>query len=176
MPSTRFLERIPHDPDCVLALVTDVERYPDFVPGMSALRISKRLPDGFEAEAVIAYKNIRESFSSRIKIDDATRTVTVTKAEKGGPVKALLNRWQFHTLPDGTTLVDFRIDVRLMFPLETLLRQKFDKAKYAIRDVFVQQALDHCDVKTVSKSTNLKDEVIALGLDPRDIYQAPPNV
>ncbi len=144
MPSTSFLERIPHDPDCVLGLVTDVERYPDFVPGMAALRITKRLDDGFEAEAVIAYKNIRETFGSRIKIDEVTRIVTVTKAERGGPVKELLNRWQFHELSDGTTLVDFQINVRLMFPLESLLKQKFDKVKTAVRDVFVQQALDNC--------------------------------
>ena len=145
MPATDFLERIPHAPDCVMRLITDVERYPDFVPAMSALRKTKELPDGFEAEAMIAYKGIRETFASRITVDEAARTVVVEKAQRGGPVKSLHNRWQLHALSDGSTLVDFHIDVRLMFPLESLLRQKFDEAKTVIRNVFVQQALDNCE-------------------------------
>ena len=145
MPATDFLERIPHAPDCVMGLVTDVERYPDFVPAMTALRKTKDLPDGFEAEAMIAYKGIRETFGSRVTIDQAARTVRVEKAQRGGPVKSLHNSWRFHELSDGSTLVDFHVDVRLVFPLEGLLRQKFDKAKTVIRNVFVQQALDHCE-------------------------------
>ena len=145
MPAADFLERIPHAPDCVMKLVTDVERYPEFIPAMAALRKTRDLPDGFEAEAMIAYKGIRETFASRITTDPVARTVTVEKAQRGGPVKSLHNRWQFHELSDGSTLVDFHVDVRLVFPLESLLRQKFNEAKTVIRNVFVQQALDNCE-------------------------------
>ena len=145
MPATSFAERIPYAPDCVMGLVTDVERYPDFVPAMAALRKTRDLPDGFEAEAMISYKGIRESFASRVTIDHAARTVTVEKAQRGGPVKALRNSWTFHALSDGSTLVDFHVEVRLVFPLESLLRQKFDQAKIMIRDVFVEQAQTHCE-------------------------------
>ena len=163
MPATDFLERIPHAPDCVMGLVTDVERYPDFVPAMAALRKTRDLPDGFEAEAIIAYKSIRESFASRVTVDEAARTVTVEKAQRGGPVKSLHNRWQFHELSDGSTLVDFHVDVRLMFPLESLLRAKFDQAKTVIRNVFVQQALDHCErVGTLLPRETLLAEVSAI--------------
>ncbi|MEM9600197.1 MAG: SRPBCC family protein [Pseudomonadota bacterium] len=175
MPSTRFLERVPHCPDCVMTLVTDVERYPDFIPAMSALRKTKDLPDGFEAEAVINFKGIVEAFASRITIDPDARIVLVEKARSGGPVKKLHNRWKFHELPDGSTLVDFEVDVRLMFPLEGLLRQKFDKAKGVIRDVFVEQALEHCDPIENAEPLILSDEVARLGLDQRLIY-APPRV
>ena len=145
MPATHFVERIPFAPDCVMGLVTDVERYPDFVPAMTALRKTRDLPDGFEAEAMIAYKGIRESFASRVTIDQDARTVMVEKAQKGGPVKSLHNRWRFYELSDGSTLVDFHVDVRLVFPLESLLRQKFDSAKVVIRNVFVAEAEKHCE-------------------------------
>ncbi len=162
MPSANFLEWVPHAPDCVMSLVTDVEHYPDFIPAMTALRKTKDLPDGFEAEAMINYKGIAEIFSSRVKIDQEQRLVTVEKARKGGPVKKLHNRWQFHELSDGSTLVDFQVEVRLAFPLEALLKQKFDKARTVIKDVFIEQAAGHCvviasggDVDLVAEATHL---------------------
>ncbi|MGB6229987.1 MAG: SRPBCC family protein [Litorimonas sp.] len=169
MPSTSFLERIPHAPDCVMSLVTDVERYPDFIPAMAALRKTRDLPDGFEAEAVISYKGISETFGSRVKLDPDARTVSVVKSQRGGPVKSLNNRWAFHELSDGSTLVDFHVDVRLVFPLEGLLRQKFDKAKTVIRDVFIGQAEAHCPRVGLSRDKiDLSAEMAALGLESRD--------
>lgn len=157
-----------------MELVTDVERYPDFVPAMTALRKTKDLPDGFEAEAMINFKGISETFASRITMDPDARIVLVEKAQKGGPVKALQNRWKFHELSDGSTLVDFSVEVRLMFPLESLLRQKFDKAKTVIRNVFVQQAMDHCE-GAGEAGLILTDEVVKLGLNP-DLIYVPPHV
>jgi coenzyme Q-binding protein COQ10 len=173
MPSTRFLERVPHCPDCVMSLVTNVERYPDFIPAMTALRKTKDLDDGFEAEAMINFKGVTETFASRITIDEDARTVTVQKAQRGGPVKALQNHWHFYELSDGSTLIDFEVEVRLMFPLESLLRQKFDKARAVIRNVFVQQALDNCETLSDEPELNIEAEVKKLGLDSRLLYDSP---
>lgn len=167
MPATNFLERVPHAPDCVMDLVTNVERYPDFIPAMSALRKTRDLPDGFEAEALINYKGIAEAFASRVTIDRDQRIVTAKKTQRGGPVKTLDNRWQFHELSDGTTLVDFYVEVRLVFPLEGLLRQKFDKAKVVIRDVFFEQAREHCALVEEKTSIDLQAEAAKLGLSSR---------
>ena len=167
MPSTQFLQHVPHDPDCVMSLVTDVERYPDFIPAMAALRKTKSLSDGFEAEAMINFKGIAETFSSKVTIDPEARTLLVTKSRRGGAVKSLDNRWKFHAMPDGSTLVDFFVDVRLVFPLEGLLRQKFDKARIVIRDVFVQQAKDHCPVVGDASQLDLMAEATRLGLSNR---------
>lgn len=164
MPSTSFVTHVPHAPECVMDLVIDVERYPDFIPAMTALRKTRDLPNGFEAEAVIAYKGIRESFSSRAVVDHEARTILVEKSERGGPVKSLNNRWKLHELSDGSTLVDFSVDVRLVFPLEALLRQKFDEAKHVIRNVFVEQAKAHCTL--IESDMDLRAE--AYGLDLHD--------
>lgn len=156
-----------------MGLVTNVERYPDFIPAMTALRKTKDLSDGFEAEAMINFKGVSETFASRVTIDKVARTVSVEKAKKGGPVKALRNNWRFYELSDGSTLIDFDVEVRLMFPLESLLRQKFDKAKTLIRDVFVEQAKDNCDVLPHAPKIDLVAEVTALGLDPNAIFRMP---
>ncbi|MEM7728744.1 MAG: SRPBCC family protein [Pseudomonadota bacterium] len=167
MPSTHFVQHVPHAPDCVMSLVTDVERYPDFIPAMGALRKTRDLPDGFEAEALINFKGIAETFASRVTIDPEARTVVATKMRKGGPVKSLENRWQFHALRDGSTLVDFHVDVRLVFPLESLLRQKFDKAKTVIREVFIEQARAHCEPVGDGSKLDLVAEATRLGLASR---------
>lgn len=127
-------------------LVVDVERYPSFIPAMTALRKTRDLPNGFEAEAIISYKSIRESFASRVTLDRDQRTILAEKSQRGGTVKSLNNRWKFHELPDGSTFVDFNVDVRLVFPLESLLRQKFDEAKLVIKDVFLEQARENCEL------------------------------
>jgi coenzyme Q-binding protein COQ10 len=150
-----------------MALVTDVERYPDFIPVMTALRKTRDLPDGFEAEAMVNFKGIAETFDSRIIMDPDKRSVVVSKARKGGPVKTLENRWRFHELSDGSTLVDFYVDVRLAFPLETLLRQKFDKAKTVIRELFIAQAAENCAIVGDAKTLDLMVEAQQLGLADR---------
>lgn len=150
-----------------MSLVSDVERYPDFIPAMSALRKTKDLPDGFEAEAMINYKGIAETFASRVKTDAEQRIIVVEKSRKGGPVKKLYNRWQFHELSDGSTLVDFQVEVRLVFPLETLLKQKFDEARTVIKDIFVEQAAEHCEIVAPGGDVDLVAEAARLDLSHR---------
>ena len=55
-------------------LVADVERYPEFVPLCSALRVRNRTPgevgtETLVADMTVAYKLIRETFVSRVTLD-----------------------------------------------------------------------------------------------------------
>jgi len=101
MPSASFTRHICHDADELLEMVANVEDYPTFINLISALRITKKIDDqNFEAEAVVAYKMIRESFKSLIHIDREKKFIRVTKAEKGGAVKTLENTWKFHPLEE----------------------------------------------------------------------------
>ena len=69
MPSTAFTRHICHDADELLEMVADVENYPEFITLISALRITKKVSDtDFEAEAIVSYKMLRESFRSIIHI------------------------------------------------------------------------------------------------------------
>ena len=98
--------------------------------------------DRFEAEAVVAFKFLSETFRSVVDVERGARKITVAKADKGGAVKSLSNNWTFHELSDGSTLVDFDVDVRLKaFPLEMIAREKFDKVADKIMAMFI----DHAD-------------------------------
>ena len=169
MPQAALLQHVPHAPEDVLALVAGVERYPDFISLISATRITKRLPSGegveiFEADAVIAYKFISETFGSLVSVDNNARTISVTKSNRGGAVKSLSNNWVFHALSDGSTLVDFDVDVRLKsFPLEMLAREKFDKVAQKIMSYFIDYAGKTLPV-IGDDMINIPAEVRALGL------------
>ena len=170
MPSTRIIRRIRHDDAALFALVADVENYPDFIDLISALRITKQVSETeFEAEAIVAYKMLRESFLSKVVIDPTTKRIEVTKAEKGGAVKSLLNTWAFYPLEDGSTLVDVFVEVRLKArPLEFLLREKFGKAAIHVMNLFetrAGQTLPHIGAAEYVFSA----EAARLGL-PRDAF------
>ena len=165
MPSASFTRRVAHNPDELLDMVADVEKYPEFISLVAALRVTNRKSEAeYEAEAVIAYKMLRESFRSDIKVDRAARTIHVTKAQKGGAVKALENRWVFHPLPDGTTLIEFFVDVSLaLAPLNFLVREKMSKASDVIMGAFEARAAQVCDA-VQSKGLDLAAEHKRLGL------------
>jgi len=166
MPKAHFMRRIRNRPEDLFDLVSNVENYPEFINLISALRVTKTLSDTeFEAEAIVAYKMISETFRSHIFADRQALKISVKKAEKGGAVKSLLNSWSFHPLKDGSTLVDVIVDVRLKaMPLEFLLREKFNKASVHVVSVFEKRA--SLDFETVgSEDYDCRPEIQALGLD-----------
>ena len=146
-------------------MVADVENYPQFISLISALRITKKISEtDFEAEAIVSYKMLRESFRSLIHIDRETKFIRVTKAEKGGAVKTLENTWKFHTLSDGTTAVEFFIEVSLKaFPLNILIQEKMQKASDVIMSAFERRAADVCK-PIESGGLDLSAEYARLGL------------
>jgi len=166
MPSTQFTKHIKHAPDELLAMVSNVEEYPKFINLISNLRVTKQISDtDFEAEAIVAYKAIRQTFKSLIHVDKEKGFIRVTKAEKGGAVKNLENRWTFHELSDGTTLVDFYVDVTLKaFPLNMLIRDKFQKASVDIMNSFEKRAGEVCSPVECSALLDLAKEKSRLGL------------
>ncbi|WP_026940607.1 type II toxin-antitoxin system RatA family toxin [Hellea balneolensis] len=165
MPTASFTRHICHDADELLEMVANVEDYPTFINLISALRITKKISEtDFEAEAIVAYKMIRESFKSLIHIERDKKFIRVTKAEKGGAVKTLENTWKFHPLSDGTTAVEFFVDVSLKaFPLNMLIRDKMDKASDVIMDAFTARAKQICK-PVKSDGLDLTAEYKRLGL------------
>lgn len=170
MPKTHIIRRIRCSPEDLFGFVADVEGYPDFINLISALRITKKLSETeFEAEAIVAYKMISETFRSHIVADPDALRIEVKKAEKGGAVKSLVNSWKFYPLKDGSTLIDVVVEVRLKaMPLEFLLRDKFSKVSIHIISAFERRASQ--TLPSVGEADyDFQAEVKALGLDPEKI-------
>ena len=105
-------------------LVSDVERYPQFVPLCRTLRVRKRIPEpeGIEiliADMTVAYKLVRESFMSRVTLDRPNLQILVEYLE--GPFSQLENRWAFHPVDDRSCQVNFFISYEFRSRLLGLL-------------------------------------------------------
>jgi coenzyme Q-binding protein COQ10 len=113
MPSFSTRRRVNHDAAQMFDLVADVENYPQFVPLCQALRVRSRTSKGEGVEVVVAdmtvaYKLIRETFTSRVTLDRNERTIFVEYLS--GPFSRMHNRWSFTPQGDNACDVEFYLD------------------------------------------------------------------
>ena len=143
MPSFRTTRRVPHTPEKMFALVADVERYPEFLPLCTGLRVLRRQDeeDGREllvAEMSVGYKAISERFTTKVALDREKRDIHVSYVN--GPFKYLENRWEFR--PDGEgCAVHFAIDYEFRsMALGLVMGAMFDRAFRRFTDAFESRA------------------------------------
>src|SRR4051812_1686418 len=113
MPSFSTKRRVNHDAAQMFDLVADVEKYPQFVPLCSKLRIRSRAAKGegvevVVAEMTVAYKLIRETFTSRVTLDRPSFGILVEYLD--GPFSRMENRWVFRPTGERSCEVEFFID------------------------------------------------------------------
>src|SRR5690349_5513272 len=82
MPQFRTKRRVAHSAGDMFDLVADMERYPEFVPLCQSLRVRehKSREDGVEivlAQMTVAYRLVRETFTTRVTLDRANLTIGV---------------------------------------------------------------------------------------------------
>jgi len=104
MPQFSTRRRVKHSAADMFDLVADIERYPEFVPLCRSMQVRRRthLADReiVVAEMTVAYKLIRESFTSRVTLDRGRQTILVEYLD--GPFSRMENRWTFRPV-DGRT-------------------------------------------------------------------------
>jgi coenzyme Q-binding protein COQ10 len=110
MPQFTTKRRVRHAAADMFALVADVERYPEFVPFCRSLKVRRRGQDerGRETivcEMTIAYKLIRETFTTKVTLDKAALAIIVDYLS--GPFRKLENRWSFRDAGDRACEVEF---------------------------------------------------------------------
>jgi coenzyme Q-binding protein COQ10 len=139
MPTHTETRELPYTPDQMFDLVSDIARYPEFLPWCSKARIIRREGDAILAELTIGYKLFREKFTSRVNLDREKHTINV--AYVSGPMKYLRNEWQFHKLPKKSTRVDFFVHFEFSNPiLSGLMNMFFDVAFRQMVSAFEKRA------------------------------------
>jgi coenzyme Q-binding protein COQ10 len=112
MPQFSTTRRVKHSATDMFDLVADVERYPQFVPLCRSLAVRKRTTDSagrdvIVADMTVAYKLVRETFTSRVTLDRPKFEILVEYLE--GPFERMNNRWSFRATGEGTCDVEFFI-------------------------------------------------------------------
>jgi coenzyme Q-binding protein COQ10 len=144
MPSFRTTRRVNHAAGDMFDLVADVERYPQFVPLCRRLIVRKRSPaeEGREvlvADMTVAYKLIRETFTSRVTLDKPKLEILVEYLN--GPFRSLENRWRFRA--EGEQSCEIEFDIHYEFRSRTLgmlMGTVFDAAFRRFAEAFEQRA------------------------------------
>ena len=144
MPQFTTTRRLRHSAADMFDLVADVERYPEFVPLCSSLKVRRRI-EGSEgvlilvADMTVAYKLIHESFVSRVTLDRPNLQILVEYLE--GPFSHLENRWTFRPTGERTCEVRFFISYEFRSRmLGLLLGSMFDLAFRRFAAAFEQRA------------------------------------
>jgi coenzyme Q-binding protein COQ10 len=145
VPSFRSERRVRHKAGQMFDLVADCERYPEFVPLCTGLRVRSRRPDGQGRETLIVdmsvgYKMIRETFTSRVVLDKPRLRVVVEYID--GPFSRMENIWTFRDEPQcARSIVTFFIDYEFRSrTLGALMGSMFDGAFRKFAQAFEQRA------------------------------------
>jgi coenzyme Q-binding protein COQ10 len=144
---------VPYTVDQMYAVVADMERYPDFLPWCTGLKILKRGHDGnleiVLAEMSAAYHGIAERYTSRVTLDHRGGMIEAKHVE--GPFKKLDTRWRFVPLPQGCE-VHFLIDFSFGNPLlSAVAGVAFGFVSARMAEAFIHRADDL--YRSVSVST-----------------------
>src|SRR6202012_4836196 len=110
MPQFSTKRRVRHSAADMFDLVADVEHYPEFVPLCRSLNVRLRTRDSAGREVIVAdmtvaYKLVRESFTSRVTLDPSKLEILVEYLE--GPFQKMNNRWSFRPAGNDSSDVEF---------------------------------------------------------------------
>jgi coenzyme Q-binding protein COQ10 len=113
MPQFSTKRRVRHSASDMFDLVADVERYPEFVPMCSAMHVRSQTDKGegisvMVASMTVAYKMIRQSFTSRATLDRPRLKILVEYLD--GPFRHMQNRWVFRPAGEHACEVEFFIE------------------------------------------------------------------
>jgi coenzyme Q-binding protein COQ10 len=137
-----FLERhVPHLPERMFDLVSDLETYPRFVPNCSEMQVKR--DSGAEGDVRFAKMTIKvgpltQSYTSRVVADRKAMTISAKAVD--GPFSYLDSKWTFEKEGEGTR-VRFDIDFKISNPVIALAAEPAFAAKQdEIIDAFVDEA------------------------------------
>jgi coenzyme Q-binding protein COQ10 len=148
---------VAHSADDMYALVSRVEEYPQFLPLVEALNVTRR-EEVEDKQVLIAtmqvgYKLIRERFTTKVTLDRPGRTIFVEYLD--GPFSFLENRWRFLARGDGGCDVDFYIAYAFRSRMfERVVGGLFDKAVRKYTDAFEARADKVYGVKTTALASH----------------------
>lgn len=144
MPQFSTRRRVRHAATEMFDLVADVGKYPQFVPLCSALAVKNRVENDegvtvLVADMTVAYKIIRETFTSRVSLERPNLKIIVEYLN--GPFKRMQNHWTFHPVGDHACDVEFFIDYEFKSrALAMLMGAMFDAAFRRFAVAFEQRA------------------------------------
>ncbi len=130
-----------YSPEEMFRLVTDVARYPEFLPWCDHARVLEDTPEGMVAEIGLRISGLQQAFTTRNTHVD-NREVRMALVD--GPFSKLTGGWHFHPVGDGSQRA-CKVELTLQYgfssaALSALVGPVFDKIAGSLVDAFIQRA------------------------------------
>ena len=130
-----------YSPEEMYALVTDVEKYPQFLPWCDRAVVLHRDEGGVTAEVGIAFGGIHQSFTTRNTHAEPSQ---VGMALVKGPFSQLDGQWNFLPVGDGSQRA-CKVELSLRYGFDSAILARlvgpvFDKIAATLVDAFVKRA------------------------------------
>ncbi len=136
MTKVNFERVLPFEATKLFEMVGDVDKYPDYIPWITSMRVTNRttVSEGvtrFDAEAGVGFKFLSERFSTRVTRNEGARTIDIHLLK--GPFKTLICQWKFEDADwmgkPGGCRASLVMDFEFKNPFLTgFLKANFDKA------------------------------------------------
>ena len=140
----RFFERhVPHLPQRMFEIVSDLSDYPRFIPNCKAMEVrpdpAANGADVRLAKMTLYFGPITQAYTSRVTIDPMAMTIRAKAVD--GPFAYLDSVWNFE--PEGMgTRVRFEIDFKISNPFISAIAEPAFAAK---QDEIMQAFADEAD-------------------------------
>ncbi len=135
MHRTSLVARLP---PVLYRLVTDVERYPEFVPGCTAARMLERGTSEIVAHLAVRRGPLRTAFTTRNRLEP-DRRVSMELVE--GPFQVLEGCWEFAPVASNGCRIDLRLRFQFAIALKSALFEPlFEQAQADLVRAFVARA------------------------------------
>lgn len=122
MPRHHEKRVLPYSAAQMFALVSDIERYPDFLPWCLGAAITERTKDTVKADLIVGYKALKDQFTSFVTFEEPT---SIRVAYGGGALSHLRNEWGFEPLTSTSCEISFYVDFRLKSGLLNVMMEMF---------------------------------------------------
>jgi len=111
-----YEHHVPHLPELMFRLVSDMESYPQFIPNCSAmtLRPDPSHPESRLARMTLSFGPITQAYTSRVTADPEAKTIIARAVD--GPFAYLDSEWRFEPEGQGSR-VRFEIDFKISNPI-----------------------------------------------------------
>ena len=135
---------VPHTPEQMFALVEDVARYPEFLPGVVGAKVIDQRETEQTGTLEMERAGIRESFTTR---NTLTHPERIDMHLLDGPFRSLEGVWTFVPILEDGVVRGTRVGLRIRFefrnPLTAmLLSRSFESIFASLIDSFTQRARD----------------------------------
>nr|WP_294849981.1 type II toxin-antitoxin system RatA family toxin [uncultured Sphingomonas sp.] len=138
MPRHSETKHLPYTPEQLFTLVADVGRYHEFLPWVTAVRITSDSETEMVADLIVGFNAFKERFTSKVTKE---RPSHIQVEYVDGPLKYLKNEWRFDPATGGGTNVHFSVDFAFKNRLfEALAGQMFDRALRRMTGAFEARA------------------------------------